>query len=177
MIKRLIILFLLSAVMIPVTQGQSAQSLLDSANHQYAEGRYQQAIRTYQQVLAQGQEAPGIYYNLGNAYYKNNQLAPAILNYERARLRAPGNEDIQYNLGLARQQITDRIEEMPQFFLSRWSRQFMNLLSSDQWAVISMVAFILFLVLFSVYFYTRRIGLKKSSFWIGMLALAITAAS
>jgi len=177
MIKRIIILFLLWAFVIPATLGQSVQSLLDSANHHYAEGRYQQAIRLYQNILAQGKEAPGVYYNLGNAYYKTNQLAPAILNYERARLRDPGNEDIQYNLGLARQQVTDRIEKIPEFFLTRWTRQFINLLSSNQWAVISMVAFILFLILFSVYLYTRRIGLKKSSFWISLLAVGIAAAA
>jgi len=177
MIKRVILLFLLSAFLIPGARGQSVQNLLDSANHHYSEGHYQQAVRLYQQILAQGKEAPGVYYNLGNAYYKDNQLAPAILNYERARLRAPGNEDIQYNLELARQQITDRSEQIPEFFLARWARQFMNLLSSDQWAVISMVAFILFLILFSLYLYTRRIGLKKSAFGISLLAVMIAAAS
>jgi tetratricopeptide (TPR) repeat protein len=177
MIKRIIIFFLLWAFMIPGAMGQSVQSLLDSANHHYADGRYQQAIGLYEQVLAQGKEAPGVYYNLGNAYYKTNQLAEAILNYERARLRDPGNEDIRYNLGLARQQVTDRIEKIPDFFLTRWTRQFINLLSSNQWAVISMVAFILFLIFFSIYLYTRRMRLKKSSFWISLLAVAIAAAA
>ena len=161
----------------PVAMGQNARTLLDSANQQYSQGHYQKAIEHYQRVLAKGKEAPGVYYNLGNAYYKSNQLAPAILNYERARLRDPNNDDIQYNLELARQQITDRIERIPDFFITRWIRQFINLLSSDQWARISMFTFLAFLVLFSLYLYTRRIGIKKSSFWISILAIILSASS
>lgn len=152
-------------------------SLLDSANQSYTEGKYTEAIDFYKQVLNSGIEAPGIYYNLGNAYYKSNQLAPAILNYEKALLRDPGNDDIQYNLQLARSQITDKIEKIPDFFLTQWIRQWKNLFSSDRWAMISMIAFILFLVLFSVYLYSNRLGLKKAGFWISLLAVAIAIAS
>ena len=163
-----------------ITAGVEAQkpaTLVDSANKLYSEGQYGEAINAYKQLLDQGYESPGIYYNLGNAYYKTNQLAPAILNYERARVRDPGNEDIQHNLELARSQITDRIENIPDFFITRWINQWINLFSSDIWAIISMVAFIAFLALFSVYLYSMRMGLKKSGFWIGLLALAIAIAS
>lgn len=156
---------------------QEVRSLVDSANQYYSEGRYKQAIKYYEQVLDRGYESAGIYYNLGNAYYKANQLAPAILNYERARLREPGNEDIRYNLQLARSQITDRIENMPDFFISRWIRQLIDFFPSDIWATISMVTFLAFLALFSVYLYSQRVGLKKTGFWVGLLALVIAVAS
>jgi tetratricopeptide (TPR) repeat protein len=172
----LFFLFLLTGLF-SGAQAQDAAQLLDSANQQYNRGQYRKAIETYEQVLARGQEAPGVYYNLGNAYYKTNQLGPAILNYERARLREPGNEDIHYNLDLARQQITDRIEQIPDFFLTRWVRQFINLLPSDQWAVMSAATFVIFLVFLTLYLYTRRLTLKKSSFWMGILALVIAVAS
>ena len=90
-----------SVFMVLLATGTTAQVesfMVDSANKHYMEGEYRQAIQLYQQVLNKGIEAPGIYYNLGNAYYKTHQLAPAILNYERALLRNPSNEDIQYNL-------------------------------------------------------------------------------
>ncbi|MCF8336061.1 MAG: tetratricopeptide repeat protein [Bacteroidales bacterium] len=150
---------------------------MDSANKYYSEGRYEKAISFYKRVLDKGLESSGIYYNLGNAYYKAHQLAPAILNYERARLRDPNNEDIQYNLQLARSQITDKIERIPEFFITRWINQLINLFSSDLWAMISMITFIAFLALFSVYLYSQRRGVKKSGFWIGLLALAIAVAS
>lgn len=175
--KYMILVVLLLMVSVPVVMAQSDRHLLDSANQRYSEGRYQKAIELYQRVLAKGKEAPGIYYNLGNAYYKSNQLAPAILNYERARLRDPNNDDIEYNLELARQQITDRIEQIPDFFITRWIRQFINLLSSDQWARMSMFTFLAFLVLFSLYLYTRNIGIKKGAFWVSILAVFLSASS
>jgi tetratricopeptide (TPR) repeat protein len=157
--------------------GQNPKALIDSANQAYSRANYEKAIQFYQQVLAQGKESPGVYYNLGNAYYKNHQLAPAILNYEKARLRSPNNEDIQYNLELARKQVTDKIDAIPDFFLTRWFRNFVNLFSSDFWAILSMSSFVLFLILFSIYIYTSRYGLKKTAFWISLLAILIAGTS
>jgi len=176
-IKYIILFLLVLAGSASVVPAQSARQILDSANQRYTEGRYGEAVDLYQRVLAKGKEAPGVYYNLGNAYYKSNQLAPAILHYERARLRDPNNEDIKYNLELARQQITDRIEEIPDFFITRWIRQFINMLSSDQWARLSMFTFVAFLVLLSVYLYTRNVGLKKGAFWVGILAVVLAVSS
>ena len=156
---------------------QGFRSLVDSANQYYSEGRYERAIKYYKQVLDKGYESAGIYYNLGNAYYKANQLAPAILNYERARLREPGDKDIQYNLQLARSQITDKTENIPDFFITRWITKLIDFSSSDIWAKISMLTFIAFLLLFSVYLYSRRMGLKKTGFWVGLLAFVIAVAS
>jgi tetratricopeptide (TPR) repeat protein len=175
--KRTVLIAIVVIISIGASVGQNVKSILDSANQAYAQGRFEKSIELYNRILAQGKEAPGIYYNLGNAYYKTHQLAPAILNYEKARLRAPQNEDIHYNLELARQQVTDKIDKIPDFFLTRWFRNFVNIFSSDTWAVISMVTFILFLVLFSLYLYSNRLGLKKTSFWTGILALIITVAS
>lgn len=175
--KKLLLIISLFAILAVDVEAQGLSSLVDSANKYYSEGKYNKAIDSYKQVLAQGYESAGIYYNLGNAYYKGHQLAPAILNYERARLRDPGNEDIQYNLELARSQITDKIENIPDFFITQWINQLIDLFSSDIWASISMITFIAFLVLFSVYLYSQRIGLKKTGFWVGLLALAFAAAS
>ncbi len=175
--KKWLLVISLFVFFVGEVSSQEVRSLVDSANQYYSEGRYKQAIKYYEQVLDRGYESAGIYYNLGNAYYKANQLAPAILNYERARLREPGNEDIRYNLQLARSQITDRIENMPDFFISRWIRQLIDFFPSDIWATISMVTFLAFLALFSVYLYSQRVGLKKTGFWVGLLALVIAVAS
>ncbi len=175
--KRIGFITIAIIISLNTSYGQEVKTILDSANQAYAQGRFEKSIEFYNRILAQGKEAPGIYYNLGNAYYKTYQLAPAILNYEKARLRAPQNDDIQYNLELARQQVTDKIEKIPEFFLTRWFRNFVDIFSSDTWAVVSMVTFILFLVLFSLYLYSNRLGLKKTSFWTGILALIIAVAS
>jgi len=176
-IKSVVVLVVFLLVGVGSASSQDVNTLIDSANLHYSKGRYEKAIQAYEKVLAQGKESAGIYYNLGNAYYKTHNLAPAILNYERAKLREPDNEDIQYNLELARKQVTDKIEAIPEFFLTRWFRQFVDLYSSDFWAYLSMGTFLIFLVLFSVYLYSNRLGLKKSSFWISIFAVAISVMS
>ncbi|MFP4447106.1 MAG: tetratricopeptide repeat protein [Bacteroidales bacterium] len=156
---------------------QEYETMLDSAKHYYGKGNYERSIEIYEQILEQGKESAEIYYNLGNAYYSIYQVAPAILNYERAKLRAPNDEDIQYNLNLAREQVTDKIEQIPPFFLVRWYNNFVDSLSSDGWAVLSMITFLAFLVFFSVFLYTKRYRLKKSSFGIALLALLLSVAT
>lgn len=175
--KRWIILALLINMVTLVSHAQRVDPLIDSANHAYSQENYDQAVNYYKQVLSKGIESAGLYYNLGNAYYKSHDIARAILNYERALLRDPNNEDIQYNLELARKQTTDRIEQIPEFFLSRWARHFVDLFSSNLWAVISIITFIGFLVLFSVYLYSNRLSLRKISFWVAVLSLVVSVSS
>jgi len=160
-----------------VSVAQKVDPLIDSANNAYAEQNYEKAVGFYEKVLDKGLESPKLYYNLGNAYYKLHDMAPAILNYERAKQLAPNDEDIQYNLELAKKQITDKIEPIPEFFLLRWANNALNLFSSNTWALASLITFIAFLVLFSVYLFSGKLGVKKSSFWIGAIALIISIAS
>jgi len=175
--KRAIILIILINLTAMVSSAQKVDPLIDSAKNAYAEQNYEKAVGFYEKVLDKGLESPELYYNLGNAYYKQHDLASAILNYERAKKLAPNDEDIQYNLELARKQITDKIEPIPDFFLLRWAENALNLFSSNAWALVSLIMFVAFLVLFSVYMYTGKLGVKKSSFWMGIIALIISIAS
>ena len=175
--KRTIILIIVINLIALGAVAQKVEPLIDSANNAYAEQNYEKAVGFYEKVLDKGLESPELYYNLGNAYYKLHDLASAILNYERARQLAPNDEDIQYNLELARNQITDKIEPVPEFFLLRWVENALNVFSTNTWALVSLISFIAFLVLFSVYLYSAKLGVKKSSFWIGVIALIISIAS
>lgn len=175
--KRWVILIILIQVSTLLGNAQKIDPLVDSANAAYANGRYEKAIAFYENVIDKGLVSAGIYYNLGNAYYKSHNIASAILNYERARQLAPNNEDIQYNLELARKQTTDKIEQIPEFFLVRWGQQFVDFFSSNVWALISLISFIAFLVLFAIYLYSGKLGVKKTSFGIGLITLIISVAS
>ena len=147
---------------------------LDSANQAYTNGDYGQAINQYEMILEHGYESAALYYNLGNAYYKQNIIDQAILNYERALLLKPHDEDIKYNLEMANRLIVDRIESLPEFFLDVWIRNCMNWFSSNHWAIISISTFVLALILISIYLYTRKYGVKKFSFWLGLIFILIT---
>ena len=175
--KRWMFFLLFINLTVLASGAQRVDPLVDSANNAYAEQNYEKAVGFYEKVLEKDLESAELYYNLGNAYYKLHDIASAILNYERARQLAPNDEDIQYNLELARKQITDKIEPIPEFFLLRWSKKALNLFSSNAWALMSLISFIAFLVLFSVYLYSGKLGVKKSSFWIAIIALIISIAS
>ena len=88
---------------------------------------YGKAIELYEGLLKTHGESAEIYYNLGNAYYKENKIAPAILNYEQALLLDPGDGDIRFNLQLARQKSVDKIEPVGDFFLHRWFDKVQNM--------------------------------------------------
>ncbi|RLD35637.1 MAG: hypothetical protein DRI73_02205 [Bacteroidetes bacterium] len=157
--------------------GQEVDDSLQQGNQYYTEEKYEDAIRLYEWILNEGFVAPELYYNLGNAYFKSHKMTFALLNYERAKLLDPGNEDIDYNLELARSFVIDKTETVPEFFLTQWHNSMVNMFSGDVWAVISMVSFVFLLLVLSVYLYTRKYSVKKLSFWIGVLLLYITVSS
>lgn len=149
-------------------------ALLDKANKHYIAGEYDQAIEAYNGILNGNKESAEVYYNLGNAYYKTNQFTQAILNYERAKLLAPNDEDIQFNLDMANQHVVDAINPLPQVFFVRWWNNITNKMSVDGWAKTSVVTFILFLVLAGLFFFTQNGLIKRLSFWCGILVVVIS---
>ena len=157
--------------------GDAIEDSLQAGNTFYTLEKYEDAIRAYEYIVEQGYEAPGLYYNLGNAYFKSHKITYSILNYERAILLDPGNEDIQYNLELAQSFVVDKIEVVPGFILSEWHHAFVNLFSSNVWAVISISTFFLLLMSISLYLYLRKYGIKKLFFWLSVLLLYVTISS
>ncbi len=148
---------------------QHSYQPLDSANTYYSNGNFEKAIQLYEQVLSEGVHSSELYYNLGNAYYKSNKYPMAIVNYERALKLSPGDSDIAFNLEMANMNIIDKLEVMPEFFLSNWRYKFNHLLSSNIWALISIALFVSGLLLLLVFFFSRISVIRKATFWIGIL--------
>ncbi|HPJ91875.1 MAG TPA: tetratricopeptide repeat protein [Bacteroidales bacterium] len=122
-----------------------SDSTFINANKAYTQKNYTLAIQLYNEVLADGYKNADVYYNLGNAYFKNGELSKAILFYERALRLDPSNKDIQHNLAFANQKIVDEIDIIPEIFIKRWINNTIGLLSSNGWAVLSIVFLILML--------------------------------
>ena len=152
-----------------------AQSTFDEANAAYADGRYEEAAAGYEALLAEGPNAT-LYYNLGNACFKQGELAQAILNYERSLRLQPNNKDAQYNLKFAQSRITDNIIEQD-FFLSSWARAIRNNLRERTWLSMSIGLFILGLAGLLLFLLGREPWLRKTAFHCAWVALLFSLAT
>lgn len=148
-----------------------ADQRFQEANLFYQNGEYGNAINSYESIINSGVESSEIYYNLGNSYYREGALPSAILNYERALLLAPQDNDVRYNLNLAYSQITDKIEPVGHFFISKWFASIRNAADSNTWALVSILTFSLFLIGMLFFFFSQKTGLRKLTFFIALWAL------
>lgn len=142
----------------------------------YIKNDYKSAIQIYEALLEKG-EAAEVYYNLGNCYYKTNDIAKSILNYERALLLDPGNTDIRVNLEMARAKTVDKITPIPDIFFVAWIKSLINCLSVDAWAKCGILFFILFLVAVALFFFSKQASLKKGGFIGGIVFLILVVLS
>ena len=140
----------------------------------YAKGNYGDAISVYENLLANEGESFELYYNLGNAYYKAENIAKSILAYERALLLNPGDEDVVFNLELARSKTVDKVSPTYKFFLVKWIESIVNRASMQMWCVIGVAFFLLLLVLVLIFLFGKSIIMRKISFFSALLCLFVT---
>lgn len=138
----------------------------EQADAEYSDGNYQQAIKDYNALLKEGVSSE-LYYNLGNAYYRTKDLGKAILSYERARILAPNDSDINYNLQYAYSKTVDKITPAREAFYVTWYKAIANSNSIGKWMIISIIILIIAMLLFPLYLFSRyekfrRIGLYSS---------------
>ena len=164
---------LLLLLFLPLSGHAVTKAEADSA---YIRGQYQQAIKDYEMLLKQGASAD-LYYNLGNAYYRSENITRAVLNYERALLLSPGDRDVRFNLQIARAKTIDKIVPESEMFFFTWYRSLVSLMSVDAWAWTALIALALLIVLLLVYLFSDRIWLRKIGFFGGFVLLILFALS
>ncbi|MEI7662227.1 MAG: tetratricopeptide repeat protein [Bacteroidota bacterium] len=145
------------------------------ANKAYSAGSFTTAADLYNKVVTAGYEAPELFYNLGNTYFKMNDYSHAILWYERAKRLDPGNEDIDFNLNVANTKISDKIEPLPELFYKRWFNAMVQLFSVDSWATFGILFFIAGLLGGVLYMASHILILRKAGFWsaFGFIFLSV----
>lgn len=156
---------------------ETNEQLWEKANNLYTVEEYQQAILLYEQILSSGEESAKLYFNLGNAYFKNGNINNAILNYERAKLLAPHDEDIEFNILFANQFVVTDTETIPLPFFLKWKESVINLFPADIWSVLSISAFILFFTALGLFLFGKNISLRKISFWTGIILIIFSGFS
>ena len=161
------LLFVIYYLLFSVSASAQTKADADSA---YVQGNYQKAIELYAALLNEGESAD-VYYNLGNAYYRTEEITQAILAYERALLLSPGDADIRFNLQLARTKTIDKMVPQSEFFAVTWYRSLVNQMSVDGWAYTALALLALTIVLVLLYLFASPVWLRKVGFFGGLLAL------
>ncbi len=173
-------IYLLVVVMVAAL-GMKAQTIQDQefakANYYYNESRYDTAVVIYERILEEGFVSAPLLYNIGNTYFKMRNFPMAILNYEKALKIDPTNDEIKQNLAIANALITDKIEPMPVFFMTKWWRNIGNQLSANGWAEATLMLFGLLLLLLFVYFTAHTKGVRKATFFSSILVIMLFVCS
>lgn len=170
------ILFSILLLMIS-TIGFASTDLQAKAEKAYSNKDYKQAISCYESILKEGLSSYKLYYNLGNAYYKNNELGKAIYNYELANKLQPNNKDVKTNLKIANEKTIDKIESKENFFIVAIKSGLVNSLSTSGWAWFSIFSLIGCLVFAFMFFISSQISLKRIGFFLSAISFIVFIAS
>jgi tetratricopeptide (TPR) repeat protein len=172
--KRLIISVILGLPLAgSLLMGAGNDSLFLRGNALYEEGKYEEALGVYNQVLQGDKESADLYYNMGNAAYRSNSIGYAILYYEKALKLEPAHEDAANNLEFVSSYRFDTFEEVPQLFLRVWIRGFVRLLPERIWSILALLFFLSLLTGIVVYLFAHRIAAKKAGFLSAAVALLL----
>lgn len=152
-------------------------SLWNKATEAYSAGQWDIALQNYSSISAAGLESPELYCNTGDAYFKLEDYPRAILYYERALKLDPSYSDARYNLGIASQQIQDRIDVVPEFLLKSWARDVCYVLDSDTWAVFSVVFLAVFLAMLLMFLLSGRIAARRTGFFTAIVFVLFSGLS
>lgn len=155
--------FILLALMTFVSVSAAAITK-ENADTEYKRGNYQQAIKDYEELLKQGASAE-LYYNLGNAYYRTDNITQAILAYERALMLSPGDDDIRFNLQFATSKTIDKITPESEMFFVTWYHSLVNFTSVDNWAMTALVSIVLVLLLVLLFLFGPNELIRKVGFY------------
>lgn len=163
-----ILVFITSAL----SFGQNNQ-LFDEANALYNDANYAGALEKYKTILDSGEHSAALYFNIANAHYKLNHIAPSIYYYEKALLLKPNDKDIKNNIAFARNMTVDAIDAVPEVGISKLIKNVTNIMSFDTWAKAAIAFVLLFVLLFISYDYSYSTSKKRFMFLTSNLSLVL----
>lgn len=169
--KRKIILYVGISILLSIFQlssavAESQTSVFEKANKAYQIKNYSEATSLYLSIYKSGTTSFEMCYNLGNSYYKQNEFAQAIIWYERAKRLDVNNEDVNFNLNIARTKIADKIEPVPTIFLVDWWWNFVFLFNVNIWAIVTLSFFLITLLLIVWFLFSNSISTRKWALYL-----------
>lgn len=149
----------------------------EKANALYNEGKFAEAIDTYKSILDTSVHSSELYFNLGNAHYKLNNIGPSIYYYEKALQLNPNDEEIKNNLSFAQNMTIDAIDKVPEVGFTRIINNIVNTATADTWAKVAITGVILFVLLFLLYHFSYATVRKRIAFIVSVVSLLIAGFS
>ena len=166
-------LFLITVFHLTLTFSQN-QEVWQEGNSLYNDGKFIEAILKYESILEDGVHSAELYFNLGNAHYKLNNIAPSIYYYEKALDLAPNDPEIQQNIAFARNMTIDDIDIIPEVGFSKLFKTISNFMSYDGWAYLSVIGVVVFVLLYLLYYFSYNTGKKRMAFVGSLSFLALS---
>lgn len=160
-----------------LVSAQNVDTLFSDANTLYKTGKYKKAIETYQKIEESEQISSELYFNLGNCYYKLNQVAQSIYNYEKALLIDPYNVDAKNNLIIAKRLTLDRIEELPKSLFQKLNINYLQKFHYNTWALIVVTLSIIAGILFLFFYFSNNPAKKRFYFIISIVSFLLLLTS
>jgi tetratricopeptide (TPR) repeat protein len=143
----------------------------------YTEGKYAEAEEIWMSLFNEGYKSADLFYNIGNACFKQNKLSGAIIFYERALLLRPAGEDISYNIQITRTLLKDKFKEVPRPFFAEWFDFVSLALSTNFWALAGLIIFVAFLSCSAVFLMSSSLKARMTAFWLSIIFLLVTVLS
>lgn len=176
--KRAILFLALALVSLAANANVQRDSLWNIAVECYASDDFEGALAGFKELEKLGYESEELFYNMGNTYYKmSGYIAYSVLYYERALKLNPSYKDAQANLEFVRQFTLDKIENVPEFVLVTWFKSFRDILSSDGWAYMALVSFVVIALLMLVFRFGHGMAWRKISFILAIIVAIFMAIS
>ncbi|NJB36943.1 SH3 domain-containing protein [Croceivirga sp. JEA036] len=174
---RKIVSSLLFVLFIGLSAFAQNEVLFNKATEAYNKGNYSTALEHYETILDNGKHSAELYFNMGNCYYKLDEIGLSIYYYEKAKLLNPKDQEIQNNLAYAENMRLDAIEAMPKTAMARFRDSTLSLFTYDNWALFAVLLSISFVILYILY-YRSTYATQKRIFFIGaMVAIFLSVAT
>jgi len=156
-------------------QAKDLDSLWTAGVQAYTDGKFSDASAAWTSIKESGQKSAKLYYNLGNAWFKQGNYPKAILNYERALRLDPSYSDARYNLEFTSNFVQDKIEPVPEFILKSVARKVCYVMGSNAWAVIFLVLLAAALMMGLLFLLGSSVGKRRAGFYCGIVLLLLSA--
>ncbi|PVW15277.1 tetratricopeptide repeat protein [Marixanthomonas spongiae] len=172
--KKIMLLGMLLVSVLGVAQNEA---LFEQGKESYKNGKFSEAVTHWKKIVDNGQESAELYFNLGNANYKLNNIGPSIYYYEKALQLQPNDEDIKNNLAFAQNARVDVIEPLPKTVFSRWYKNISGVFTYNGWAIVAVIGVCLFVTLFLLYWFSGSETKKRVYFSASIFSVVICIAA